>query len=250
MIHLTNLSKKYGDFTAVDNLSLDIAPGELFGFLGPNGAGKTTTIKMMVGLLKPDSGTAVMAGHDIMAEPVEAKREIGYVSDDPFLYEKLTGREFLEFIGDLWQMDGAKRDANIQSYLDLFDLNDKADEFINTYSHGMRQKVALAAALIHEPRILLLDEPTVGLDPKSAKIMKDLLRSFCDQGGTVFVSTHILEIAERLCDRIGIIDKGRLIALGSLQYLRAKTKKPEESLEDIFMKLTEDKDAEFVENEI
>jgi ABC-2 type transport system ATP-binding protein len=247
MISLTNLSKKYGDFTAVDDLDLDIAPGELFGFLGPNGAGKTTTIKMMVGLLRPDKGTAVMAGHDIMSEPVEAKREIGYVSDNPFLYEKLTGREFLEFIGDLWQMEEAKRDANILRYLDLFDLNEKADEFVKTYSHGMRQKIALASALIHEPSILLLDEPTVGLDPKSARLMKDLLRSFCDQRGTVFISTHILEIAERLCDRVGIIDKGKLIALGSLQDLRAKTNKPKESLEDIFMKLTEDKIADFVD---
>lgn len=242
MIKLSNLTKKYGELTAVNKLNLEIAAGELFGFLGPNGAGKTTTIKMMVGLLKPTAGTATMAGHDIVKEPVEAKQVIGYVPDEPFLYEKLTGREFLEFVGDLWRMDETRRDANIQKYLELFDLNEKADYFIQSYSHGMRQKIALASALIHEPKILLLDEPTVGLDPKSAKLMKDLLKDFCDQGNTVFLSTHILEIAERLCDRVGIIDKGNLIALGSLEELRAKTKQ-NDTLEDIFMELTEAKEV-------
>lgn len=238
MIKITGLTKKYGDLTAVDNLNLEIATGELFGFLGPNGAGKTTTIKMMIGLLEPTGGTAIMAAHDITKEAVEAKRQIGYVPDEPYLYDKLTGREFLEFVGDLWRMEKDRRDANIDKYLHLFDLSEEGNNFIQSYSHGMRQKIALASALVHEPKILLLDEPTVGLDPKSAKQMKDLLRDFCDQGNTVFLSTHILEIAERLCDRVGIIDKGHVIALGTLEELRVKTGRRTESLENIFMDLT------------
>lgn len=239
MISLTNLTRTYGDLTAVDGLNLEIAAGELFGFLGPNGAGKTTTIKMMVGLLKPTGGTAVMAGFDIAKSPVEAKQRIGYVPDEPYLYEKLTGREFLEFVGDLWRMEADRRNANIDKYLELFDLNDKADDFIQSYSHGMRQKIALASALVHEPQILLLDEPTVGLDPKSAKQMKYLLKDFRDRGNTVFLSTHILEIAERLCDRVGIINQGKLAALGTLDELRVETGQKDESLEDIFIDLTE-----------
>jgi len=231
VIALKGLSKKFGDYAAVKPLDLHIAPGELFGFLGPNGAGKTTTIKMMVGLLNPTSGTAVMAGHDVNLDPVAAKQEIGYVPDEPALYETLTGREFLGFVGDLWNMDESIRDANIAKYLELFDLSDKGDDRIGSYSHGMRQKIALASALVHEPKIFLLDEPTVGLDPKSAKMIKSLLRDFCDRGGTVFLSTHILEIAERLCDRVAIINKGEIVALGTLSELRAK--------EDIFMELTE-----------
>ena len=239
MIALKGLSKKFGDYAAVKPLDLHIAPGELFGFLGPNGAGKTTTIKMMVGLLNPTSGTAVMAGHDVNLDPVAAKQEIGYVPDEPALYETLTGREFLGFVGDLWNMDESIRDANIAKYLELFDLSDKGDDRIGSYSHGMRQKIALASALVHEPKIFLLDEPTVGLDPKSAKMIKSLLRDFCDRGGTVFLSTHILEIAERLCDRVAIINKGEIVALGTLSELRAKTNNADESLEDIFMELTE-----------
>lgn len=236
MIKLENLSKNYGDFLAVDDLNLEISQGELFGFLGPNGAGKTTTIKMMVGLLKPTKGNAILGGHDIEKEPVEAKRINGYVPDEPFLYDKLTGFEFLEFVADLWKVEKETKYKNIDKYLKFFELEDKKDHFIQSYSHGMRKKIALAAALVHEPKILYLDEPTVGLDPKSAKLMKELLKNFCKNGGTVFLSTHILEIAENLCSKVAIINKGKIIAQGTVDDLKEKNK--ESSLEDIFLELT------------
>ncbi len=243
MIKLENLSKNYGDFLAVDNINIEINQGELFGFLGPNGAGKTTTIKMMVGLLKPTGGRAVLGGLDIEKESVEAKRINGYVPDEPFLYDKLTGFEFLEFVADLWKVEKETKYKNIDKYLNFFELEDKRDHFIQSYSHGMRKKIALAAALVHEPKILYLDEPTVGLDPKSAKLMKELLKNFCQKGGTVFLSTHILEIAENLCSKVAIINKGKIIAQGTVEELKQQNK--EASLEDIFLELTatkEDKD--------
>lgn len=238
MIGLKGLTKKYDSVSAVDKLDLYIPRGELFGFLGPNGAGKTTTIKMITGLLKPTSGKATINGFDIEKEPVMAKQKIGYVPDEPFIYDKLSGFEFLEFVADLRQIDKKTKLKNIEKYLELFELKGKRDYFIETYSRGMKKKMALAAALIHEPQILLLDEPTTGLDPKSAKQIKRLLRVFCDNGGTVFFSTHILEIAERLCDRVGIINNGRLVAQGSLEELRNATSQENESLEDVFMELT------------
>jgi ABC-2 type transport system ATP-binding protein len=221
MIVCQNLTKQFGTLTSVDNLNLRVGEGELFGFLGPNGAGKTTSIKMMTGLIHPTSGTAFLGGYDIQTHPREAKRLIGYIPDNPFLYEKLTGREFIHFMADLYAVPGDNRAARIEDLLRLFELESKGDELIQNYSRGMRQKIALAGALIHAPQIIFLDEPTVGLDPQSAHAMQDILRALCRRGVTVFLSTHVLEIAERMCDRIGIIHQGRLLAVGAMEELRA-----------------------------
>jgi ABC-2 type transport system ATP-binding protein len=245
LIELRQLVKKYGDKAAVDDVSLDVYSGEIFGFLGPNGAGKTTTIKAIVGLLRPTSGTVRVAGFDVQKQPLEAKAASGYVPDQPNLYPKLTARELLRFVADLYGVAGAQVERRIEELLRLFDLTAAADDTIDSYSHGMRQKTSLASALIHDPKALVLDEPTVGLDPKSARLIKDILRQLADRGATVFLSTHILEIAENMCDRIGIIHQGRLIAVGSMAELRALPKEGREGagrgesrLEDIFLSLT------------
>jgi ABC-2 type transport system ATP-binding protein len=237
LITTESITKKFGEKLAVDGVNLGIHGGEVFGFLGPNGAGKTTTIKMIVGLLQPTSGTAKVAGFDVQAEPLQAKAACGYVPDTPNLYAKLSGRELLRFVGDLYEIPRATVDERGAELLRLFDLSDAQDDLIDSYSHGMKQKTALAAALIHDPRVLVLDEPTVGLDPKSARLIKDMLRQLADRGSAVFLSTHILEIAERMCDRIGIINQGRLVAVGTMEELRALGK-GERSLEDIFLELT------------
>jgi ABC-2 type transport system ATP-binding protein len=237
LIETQNLLKRYGDKVAVNNVNFDVRGGEVFGFLGPNGAGKTTTIKMIVGLLQPTSGTVKVAGRDVQSQPMQAKAASGYVPDTPNLYPKLSGRELLRFVGDLYEMKREKIDVRIEELLKLFDLVEAADDLIDSYSHGMKQKAALAAALIHDPKVLVLDEPTVGLDPKSARLIKDILRQLADRGAAVFLSTHILEIAERMCDRIGIINKGDLIAVGTMDELRSLGK-GERSLEDIFLSLT------------
>jgi ABC-2 type transport system ATP-binding protein len=232
------LTKRYGSLTAVEDLDLEVGAGELFGFLGPNGAGKTTTIKMLVGLLRPTSGTARVAHVDILAEPEKAKARIGYVPDAATLYDKLSAQEFLEFSGDLYHIERRLRDRRIETLLKLFDLYERGNDFLSGYSRGMRQKVSLAAALLHDPQVLFLDEPTVGLDPQSARQMKDILVDFCKEGKTVFMSTHILEIAERMCTRLAIINHGRLVAMGSLQELRHMVGKDGQSLEQIFLELT------------
>jgi ABC-2 type transport system ATP-binding protein len=237
LIETKNLVKRYGDKTAVRDVSFNVFGGEVFGFLGPNGAGKTTTIKMMVGLLRPTSGSVAVAGYDVQKQPLQAKAVNGYVPDSPNLYSKLSARELLGFVGDLYEMPRQKIAERIEELLRLFELGDAQDDMIDTYSHGMKQKVALAAALIHDPKVLVLDEPTVGLDPKSARLIKDMLRQMADRGAAVFLSTHILEIAERMCDRIGIIDKGNLVAAGTMEELRSLGK-GEKSLEDIFLNLT------------
>lgn len=240
MIEAVELTKTYGrgGAPAVDGLSLSVPSGELFGFLGPNGAGKTTTIKMLVGLLRPTSGRARIAGYDLQAQPAQAKRLIGYVPDNPYLYDKLTGYEFLNFIGDLYSLPvGRDRADKIEDLLRLLDLQDPADRLIGGYSRGMRQKMALAAALLHEPKALFLDEPTVGLDPGSTRRLKDVLRGLVrDQGVAVFLSTHTLDVAAEICDRVGIFQKGRLIALGSPSALSAQA--PTGRLEDVFLELT------------
>ncbi|MGW8250354.1 MAG: ABC transporter ATP-binding protein [Anaerolineales bacterium] len=237
MIETQDLVKRYGDKTAVDNVSFQVYPGEVFGFLGPNGAGKTTTIKMIVGLLQPTSGTVRVAGYDVQSQPLLAKSACGFVPDTPNLYPKLTGRELLRFVGDLYELDNQRVERRSEELLRLFDLTQAADDPIDSYSHGMQQKEALAAALLHDPKVLVLDEPTSGLDPRLARLIKDMLRQLADRGAAVFLSTHILEIAERMCDRIGIINKGELIAVGTMQELRAMGK-GEASLEDIFLDLT------------
>jgi ABC-2 type transport system ATP-binding protein len=237
LIEIRSLTKRYGEKTAVDNLTLDVFGGEIFGFLGPNGAGKTTTIKAIVGLLRPTSGTVRVAGSDVQTQPLLAKAASGYVPDEPNLYPKLTGRELLRFVADLYGIPAPRVDRRSEELLRLFDLTAVADDTIDSYSHGMRQKASLATALVHDPRLLVLDEPTVGLDPKSARLIKDILRQLADRGAAVFLSTHILEIAERMCDRIGIIHQGRLIAVGTMAELRALGK-GEGRLEDIFLTLT------------
>jgi ABC-2 type transport system ATP-binding protein len=238
MLTLTNLTKQFGRFRAVDDLSLEVAPGELFGFLGPNGAGKTTTIKMMCGLLRPTAGTVEIAGHDIQRQPLGAKAVLGLVPDSPVLYKKLTGREFVRFVGELYAIDSKASAKRIDDLLKLLDMTSAADDTIETYSHGMKQKTSLMAALIHDPKLIVLDEPTVGLDPRSAKIVKDVLKALCTMGKTVFMSTHILEIAERVCDRVGIINKGKLVALGTIAELKSRTGSGGVSLEDVFLELT------------
>ncbi len=236
MIVAEGLRKCYGSTVAVEDLSLTV-DGELFVFLGPNGAGKTTTIKMMTGLLKPDRGRVRLKGFDLTAQPLEAKRCLGLVPERPYVYPKLTGREFLTFMADLYQVDRQTASRRLEHLVEIFDLDTHIDRLIETYSHGMKQKMALSGALIHDPQVLFLDEPTVGLDPKSARNLKDLLRGLVQRGVTVFMSTHILEIAESMCDRVGIINQGKLIALGTMRELR-RMSKGHQSLEDIFLELT------------
>lgn len=238
LIQTQHLTKRFGDKIAVKDVSFEINGGEVFGFLGPNGAGKTTTIKIIVGLLQPTSGRVTVAGYDISTQPIQAKAASGYVPDTPNLYAKLTGRELLSFVGDLYNLDRSQVERRIDELLRMFDLISAANDTIDSYSHGMQQKTALAAALMHDPKVLILDEPTVGLDPKSARLIKDILRQMADRGAAVFLSTHILEIAERMCDRIGIINKGELIAVGTMDELRALGQTGGASLEDIFLSLT------------
>lgn len=239
MIQMTNLTRYYGSLAAVKQLNLSVGSGELFGFLGPNGAGKTTTIRMIVGLLKPSAGSVRVAGHDIQQEPLEVKCSVGYLAQSPHLYEKLTGREFLRFLGGLYGLTEAKIEDRANYLLDLLELQDKADQTIESYSGGMRHKIGLCGSLLHEPPVLILDEPLAGLDPYSARRVKDLLRDLCQQGNTVFLSTHVLEIAERVCDRVGILDQGQLIAVGTIKALRAQAQSTSETtLEDLFLELT------------
>lgn len=239
-IKLSNLSKSYRNHPAVKSICIDIPKGELFGFLGPNGAGKTTTIKMLTGLLEPTGGTAEIHGINMWDKPLEAKKRIAYVPDQPNLYPKLTGMEYIQFIASVFRIPKDTFQEKTEELLRIFGLTERANELIESYSHGMKQKIAICGALVHEPDVLFLDEPTVGLDPKSARNLKDLLTKLCNQGMTAFISTHILEIAEKMCDRIGIILDGDIIALGTMDELRQHEGETEESLEDIFLELTGD----------
>jgi ABC-2 type transport system ATP-binding protein len=235
IIEAQGLQKRYGEALAVQNVDLAVYPGEIVGFLGPNGAGKTTTIKMLVGLLRPSAGIARIGGFDVQQQPLQAKTLIGYVPDQPHLPEKLTAREFLQFMAGLYRLDTHEAARRGAEWLRLFGLEERANELLGGYSHGMRQKAALAGALLHNPRAFFLDEPTVGLDPRSARLIKDLLRTIAERGTAVFMSTHILEIAERMCDRVFIINQGAIIAAGTLGELRTESAA---SLEDIFLALT------------
>jgi ABC-2 type transport system ATP-binding protein len=236
LVVVDRLTKRFGEATAVDGISFAVAPGEIFGFLGPNGAGKTTTIKILTGLLRPTSGRATVGGFDITTHPVDAKRLFGYVPDEPALYPKLTAVEFLNFIGDIYEMDISHKQTRIRELLALFELDADAGGLLESFSHGMRQKVALCAALLHEPKIYFLDEPTVGLDPKSARLLKDIVRALTQAGGAVMMSTHIMEIAESLCDRVAIIDHGRIAAIGTVAELREL--RGRDTLEEVFLHLT------------
>lgn len=243
MIELTNVTKRYGPKMAVQNLNLLVPAGELFAFLGPNGAGKTTTIKMLCGLLFPTEGTVTVGGFDLRTHGDAARKLISYVPDQPFLYEKLTGREFLQFTCDLYGLDRGYAADRMATVIELFHLDDFVDDLTERYSHGMRQRTVFAAALVHEPRLLIADEPTVGLDPKSIRELKTLLRQQAESGVTVFLSTHTLDIAQELADRIGIIDHGRMLAYGTMDDLR-KLAARDGSLEDLFLKITEEATAE------
>jgi ABC-2 type transport system ATP-binding protein len=239
MIQLINVSKSYnrGKIKAVDRLTLTVEAGKIFGFLGPNGAGKTTTIKMIVGLLRPDAGRIIVEGFDVAEKPIEAKQLTTYVPDYPAIYERLTGLEYLNFIGDVYGISRKERLERMNQWLEVFELAPVLTQPIQSYSHGMKQKVALTAALLPSPRVMILDEPLVGLDPRAAHQLKDVFHEHCKKGGTLFFSTHIMEVAEKLCDRIGIIHKGRLIACGSMEELRLLGQ-TEDSLEGIFLELT------------
>jgi ABC-2 type transport system ATP-binding protein len=239
MIELTDVTKRYGTKLAVDRLSLTVAQGELFAFLGPNGAGKTTTIKILCGLLFPTSGTVRVGGFDLAADGDQARRLIAFVPDTPFLYEKLTGREFLQFIADMYGLPRDYGRQRIEAMIALFGLSPFVDDLTERYSHGMRQRTVFAGALLHEPKVLIVDEPTVGLDPKSIRLLKDLLRQQADGGTTVFLSTHSLDIAQELADRIGVVNHGRLIGCGTLDALR-KQADLHGTLEEVFLKLTEE----------
>ena len=240
MIELKQVTKTYAknNKKAVDDLTLSVGGGELFGFIGPNGAGKTTTIKLMTGILTPDEGTVTMAGHDMAKDRIEAQRLIGYVPDGNDLYDRLTGMEYLNFMADVYQVDAARRKTHIEKYLEIFELQDAINSQVRSYSKGMKQKLVVIGALIHNPPIWILDEPLSGLDPRAAHLLKEEMLRHCREGNTVFFSTHVLEVAEKLCTRIGVIDHGSLRALGTLEELRSGEKGA--SLEELFLELTDD----------
>lgn len=243
MAMLQDVTKRYGGFTAVDGIDLEVPRGRIFGFLGPNGAGKTTTIRMMAGVLLPTSGRILIGNSDLALEPERAKARMGYIPDRPYLYEKLSGIEFLRFVLGLWGRGGKAAEERAQRFLDLFDLSQWQEELIESYSHGMRQKLLITSALLHQPEMIVVDEPLVGLDPRSARILKDLLRTYVGNGGTVFLSSHTLEVVEVLCDVLAIIHEGSIIARGTMEELRAQADAGEAHLEEIFLKVTGGEDV-------
>jgi ABC-2 type transport system ATP-binding protein len=239
MIELKGLTKRYGNLVAVDNLNLLIPKGEIFGFIGPNGAGKTTTINMIGGILAPTSGTVMICGINMESDPEKAKRKIGFIPERPYLYEKLTGMEFLKFIADLYGVGEDVFLIKCQEKLEMFFLSDWSDDLIESYSHGMKQRLVMAAALVHDPEVIIVDEPMVGLDPLAIKMVKNLFRNLAKQGTTIFISTHTLKVAEDICDRIGIIHKGTLIASGTPEELKRQVNETDADLEQVFIRLTE-----------
>jgi ABC-2 type transport system ATP-binding protein len=238
LIRLRQLTKKYGRFTAVDGIDLVVPSGELFGFLGPNGAGKTTTFRMIAGILRPTSGTVEVGGIDINQRPLEAKARLGFIPDRPFVYDKLTGAEFLRFAAALYGQQGPSVERRIDELLELFELARWKNELTESYSHGMRQKLIISGALVHRPEVIVVDEPMVGLDPKSARLLKDLFRQFVSRGGTVLMSTHTLEVAETMCDRIAILHGGKIAASGTMSDIQEQTSSEDLGLEELFLKLT------------
>ena len=238
MIQLEQLTKQYGSFTAVDALDLEVPSGQLFGFLGPNGAGKTTTLRMIAGILRPTAGRVLIGGIDVVQQPNEAKARLGFIPDRPFIYEKLTGMEFLRFVAGLYGQQGAQVEHRSRELLSLFDLEDWRDELVESYSHGMRQKLIISGAFVHRPDVIVVDEPMVGLDPKAARTLKDLFREYVRRGHTIMMSTHTLEVAQAMCDRIAIIRRGRIAAAGTMDELRRHAEAGTDGLEDIFLRLT------------
>jgi len=249
-VELRSVVKRYGEILAVVNLDLVIKPGEVFGLLGPNGSGKSTTLKMLLGLVQPDSGSVEVLGIDVQKDPVAVKRLIGYVPEAPRLYEFLTGIEYLDYVGDVYNMQTDEKKTRINDYLKALQLEDREGDMISSYSEGMKQKIALISAFLHKPKLLILDEPLSGLDPRSARIVKDFLHELKAQGVTTIMSTHILEIAQALCDRIAIMYHGKPLALGSMNELRQMAKLPNSGLEDIFLKLTGTGDVKAVVEEL
>ena len=242
MIQLINLTKHYGKVAAVDGLDLDVPKGQIFGFLGPNGAGKTTTIRVMMGILKATAGQVLLDGQDVVAAAQQAKAIAGFIPDRPFIYEKLSGSEFLEFVGKLHRVDGERLGRRIAELLEYLELTYWKDELVESYSHGMKQRLVVCAALIHKPRILIVDEPMVGMDPKGARTIKDLFRALAGNGTTVFLSTHSISVAEEICHRIGIIQKGRLIACGTMSELHQRAAGRHGNLESVFLELTREQE--------
>lgn len=238
MIELREVTKLYGKFAALDGLTLDVPAGRLYGLLGPNGAGKTTALRIIAGILQPSGGRVTVGGYDVQRQPEEAKALLGYIPDRPFIYEKLTGGEFLRFVAGLYGLNGAEVERRIDDLMGVWELGPWRDELLEAYSHGMRQKLIISSALIHRPRLIIVDEPLVGLDPKAARILKDIFRGFVDRGGTILMSTHTLEVAEALCDRIAIIQAGSIRAEGTMEDLRRDSAAGDAGLEEIFLKLT------------
>jgi len=238
MIQLDGLTKHYGSFVAVDHISLNVDKGVLYGCLGPNGAGKTTTLRMIAGILRPTGGRVLLDGDDVHRTPLVAKQKLGFIPDRPFVYDKLTGAEFLRFVAGLYGQDGDVIERRITELLEVFELSSWKDELVESYSHGMRQKLIISSALIHRPAVIVVDEPMVGLDPKAARLLKDIFRQFVNRGGTVLMSTHTLEVAEAMCDRVAIIQQGRIVAEGTVNDLRRQHQAGDASLEELFLKLT------------
>lgn len=234
MLHIENITKRYGDKAAVDRLTLSIAPGEICGFIGHNGAGKTTTIKICCGILQPDEGRVLVNGTCVQDDPIACKRVIAYIPDNPDLYEYMSGIQYLNFIADIFAVPKAEREARIRRYADAFELTGDLAQPVSAYSHGMKQKLAIISALLHDPKLIIMDEPFVGLDPKAAHLLKQLMREHCDKGGAIFFSTHVLEVAEKLCDRVAIIRGGKLVTAGTMEEVRGDS-----SLEDVFLELEE-----------
>lgn len=238
MIEFVGVTRTYASKIAVANLELIVPRGELFAFLGPNGAGKTTTIKMLVGLLRPTTGLVRVCGYDVVADRREANQRVGYVPDEPYLYDKLTGREFLEFIGGMYGMNQRETAHRVEREIERFELSGFVDDLAESYSHGMKQRVVFAAALLHDPAVLVLDEPTVGLDPRSIRLVKDLLRNKAREGTTIFMSTHSLSVAEEIADRVGIVSFGKLLRLGTIDELHASSAQGRRTLEQLFLDAT------------
>ena len=232
MLEISNFSKRYGDVLAVDNLSLEIADGEIYGFIGHNGAGKTTTLKNVVGILNFDEGEILVDGISVSENPIECKKRIAYIPDNPDLYEFMTGIQYLNFVADIFGVDSIKREGIITKIADAFELTGNLSSPITSYSHGMKQKLAIISAFVHEPKLIIMDEPFVGLDPKASHILKGMMREHCDNGGAIFFSTHVLEVAEKLCDKIAIIKNGVLIKSGTMEEVKG-----DESLEEVFLEL-------------
>jgi len=249
-VELKDVVKRYSEILAVDHLDLEIKPGEIFGLLGPNGSGKSTTLKMLLGLVQPDTGSVSVLGMDVKKDPVAVKQSVGYAPESPRLYEFLTGIEYLDFIGDVYGVQTAEKKARINEYLKALQLEGREGDMISSYSEGMKRKIALISAFLHKPRLLILDEPLNGLDPRSARIVKDFLHELKLQGVTTIMSTHVLEIAQALCDRIGILYQGKLLALGDFEELRRMARLPHSGLEDVFLKLTGTDDIRAVVEEL